>query len=182
MEAWKYRLASEVVQVKVVNSCAEALRQKCTTRQRHERHVKKTNANIEFKCYLVPVCLRLEVTTLFIGQKKSVINRLNSVNIAALTALSYNIQVCGFLGREPFCLLHFGRGTNMDCTKLHFSFQNYLRQLFKPHRWKCDPLEANKETQQGITCEISDKLVNFWEKVSVKKKTSFGQIKEKVIF
>ena len=66
----------------------------------------------------------------------------------------------------------------MDCTRLHFSFQNYLRQLFKPHRWKCDPLEANKETQQGITCEISDKLVNFWEKVSVKKKTSFGQIKE----
>ena len=68
VEAWKYGLASEVVQVKVVNSCAEALRQKCTTRQRHERHVKKTNANIEFKCYLVPVCVRLEVTTLFIGQ------------------------------------------------------------------------------------------------------------------
>ena len=66
-------------------------------------------------------------------------------------ALSYNIQVCVFFGREPFCLLHFGRGTNMDCTKLHFSFQYYLRQLFKPHRWKCDPLEANKETQQGIT-------------------------------
>ena len=97
-------------------------------------------------------------------------------------ALSCNIQVCGFFGREPFCLLHFGRGTNVDCTKLHFSFQNYLRQLFKPHRWKCDPLEANKETQRGITCEISDKLVNFWEKVSIKKKTSFGQIKEKVIF
>ena len=43
-------------------------------------------------------------------------------------------------------------------------------------------MEANKETQQGITCEISDKLVNFWEKVSVKKKTSFGQIKEKSFF
>ena len=168
------------MQVKVVNSCAEALRQKCTTRQRHERHVKKTNANIEFKCYLVPVCLRLEVTTFFIGQKKSVINRLNSVNIAALLCpLTYRYA---FFCREPFCLLHFGRGTNMDCTKLHFSFQNYLRQLFKPHRWRCDPFEANKETQQGITCEISDKLVNFWEKVSVKKKTSFGQIKEKVIF
>ena len=64
----------------------------------------------------------------------------------------------------------------MDCTKLHFSFQNYWRQFFKPHRWKCDPLEANKETQQGITC------VSFWEKVSVKEKTWFGQIKEKVMF
>ena len=158
VEAWKYRLASEVVQVKVVNSCAEALRQKCTTRQRHERHVKETNANIEFKCYLVPVCVRLEVTTLFIGQKKSVINRLNSVNIAALLCpVTYRYAV---FGREPFCLLHFGRGTNMDCTRLHFSFQNYLRQLFKPHRWKCDPLEANKETQQGIT---GNNMWDFWQ-------------------
>ena len=31
-------------------------------------------------------------------------------------------------------------------------------------------------------CEISGKLVYFWEKVSVKKKTSCGQTKEKVIF
>ena len=96
--------------MKVVNSCAEALRQKCATRQRHERHVKKTHANIEFKCYLVPVCVRLEVTTLFIGQKKSVINRLNSVNIAALLCpvtyryavfLVVNLSVCYILAAEP---------------------------------------------------------------------------------
>ena len=67
----------------------------------------------------------------------------------------------------------------MACTKLHLSFQNYLRQLFKPHRWKCDPLEANKETQQEITCEISDKLVYFWEKVSVKKKHSLDKSRKK---
>ena len=48
---------------------------------------KETNANIEFKCYLVRVCVRLEVTTLSIGQKKSVINRLKPVNIAALLCL-----------------------------------------------------------------------------------------------
>ena len=96
--------------------------------QRHERHVKKRNANIEFKCYLVPVCVRLEVTTLFIGQKKPVTNRQNSVNIAAL--LSCNIQVCGFLGREPFCLLHFGCGTNMDCTKVSVKLSPNFRQTF----------------------------------------------------
>ena len=33
------------------------------------------------------MCVRLEVTILFIGQKKSVINRLKSVNIAALLCL-----------------------------------------------------------------------------------------------
>ena len=55
---------------------------------------KETNANIEFKCYLVRVCVRLEVTTFFIGQKKSVINRLKSVNIAALLCLvTYRYKV-----------------------------------------------------------------------------------------
>ena len=120
------------------------------------------------------MCARLEVTISFIGQKKSVINRLKSVNIAALLCLvTYRYAVFWL---RTFLFVTFGRGTNMDCTKLHFSFHNYLRQLFKPHRWKCDPLEANKETQQGITC------VSFWEKVSIKKKTWFGQIKENVMF
>ena len=98
-EAWKYRLASEVVQVKVVNSCAEALRQKCTTRQRHERHVKKTSANIEFKCYLVPLCLRLEVTTLFIGQKKSV--------IICLSIVEYNYVL--YIKLIPYIYINYHR-------------------------------------------------------------------------
>ena len=60
--------------------------------------------------YLVPVCVRLEVTTLFIGQKKSVINRLNSVKIAALLCpityryaffLVANLSVCYILAAEP---------------------------------------------------------------------------------
>ena len=140
------------MQVKVVNSCAEALRQKCTTRQRHERHVKKTNANIEFKCYLVPVCVRLEVATLFIGQKKSVINRLNSVNIAALQRC-FVLQHTGmrFFWSRTFLFVTFWPRNQHGLHEITFSFQYYLRQLFKPHRWKCDPLEANKDTQQGIT-------------------------------
>ena len=59
----------------------------------------------------------------------------------------------------------------MGCTTI-YTLQNYLRQLFKPRRWKCDLLETTKQTQQRITCgEFSNKLVYFWEKVS--KKESF---------
>ena len=104
--------------------------------QRHERHVKKNNANIEFKCYLVPVCVRLEVTTLFIGQKKPVTNRQNSVNIAAL--LSCNIQVCGFFGSRTFLFVTFWLRNQHG---LHESFSetftklssNFLMTLFSMH-------------------------------------------------
>ena len=146
VEAWKYGLASEVAQVKVVNSCAEALRQKCTTRQRHERHVKKTNANIEFTCYLVPVCVRLEVTTLFIGQKKSVINRLNKFCEHCSVALSCNMQVCGFLvatlsvcyilAAEPTEVTNLSENAHMLFSVVFGCFQ---RIAFPPARFKLLP-------------------------------------------
>ena len=61
---------------------------------------KEKNANIEFKCYLVRVCVRLEVTTFFIGQKnwaKEVCNQQTKICEHCSVALSCNIQVCGFL-------------------------------------------------------------------------------------
>ena len=104
---------------------------------------------------------------------KEVCNQQTKICEHCSVALSCNIQVCGFLvANLSVCDILAAEPTWIARN----SCQNYLRQLFKPHRWKCDPLEAKKETQQGITC------VSFWEKVSTKKKTWFGQIKEKVMF
>ena len=123
------------------------------------------------------VCEIGSYNILFIGQKKSVINRPKTVNIAALLCLvTYryavflvaNLSVCDILAAEPpwisrnYIFLSRTTWTIIETSQVemrHFGI-----------------LEANKETQQGITC------VSFWEKVSIKKKTWFGQIKENVMF
>ena len=75
-------------------------------------------------------------------------------------ALSCNIQVCGFWLRT-FLFVTFWPRNHHGLHETTFFFPELPGQLFKPHRWKCDILEANKETTIGNNmCQLLGESFN----------------------